>query len=171
MYRDSGGVLLVLLSYLATLVVEATELSVAECRDLGFDKHTLQCSSCDILTEVNLSVLKPNCTSCCIQDNVNAEATKYPKARLEVCGWRLGAYPQVQAFVKSDRPKAFPNLSIKYVRGADPIIKLMSEDGEVMETLAIDKWNTDSVEEFLQMYLIQQGQEDDFKDFEGHNEL
>lgn len=56
--------------------------------------------------------------------------------------------------MKSDRPAAFPNLTIKYVRGADPVIKLMDEDGDVMETLAIDKWNTDSVEEFLNTYLL-----------------
>jgi len=61
--------------------------------------------------------------------------------------------------VKGDRPAAFPNLTIKYVRGADPIIKLMDEDGDVMETLAIDKWNTDSVEEFLATYLILPGEE------------
>jgi len=61
--------------------------------------------------------------------------------------------------VKSDRPAAFPNLTVKYVRGADPIIKLMDEDGDVMETLAIDKWNTDSVEEFLATYLILPGEE------------
>lgn len=30
----------------------------------------------------------------------------------------------------------------------------MDEDGDVMETLAIDKWNTDSVEEFLNTYLL-----------------
>lgn len=40
------------------------------------------------------------------------------------------------------------------MRGADPVIKLMDEDGDVMETLAIDKWNTDSVEEFLNTYLL-----------------
>jgi len=61
--------------------------------------------------------------------------------------------------VKSDRPASFPNLTVKYVRGADPIIKLMDEDGDVMETLAIDKWNTDSVEEFLATYLILPGDE------------
>lgn len=45
-------------------------------------------------------------------------------------------------------------LTSRYVRGADPVIKLMDEDGDVMETLAIDKWNTDSVEEFLNTYLL-----------------
>lgn len=42
---------------------------------------------------------------------------------------------------------------MKYVRGADPVIKLMDEEERVQETLAIDKWNTDSVEEFLGLYL------------------
>lgn len=40
----------------------------------------------------------------------------------------------------------------------------MDEDGDVMETLAIDKWNTDSVEEFLSTYLILPGQSDDEKE-------
>jgi len=59
----------------------------------------------------------------------------------------------VQAFIKSDRPARYPGLTIKYVRGADPIIKLLDEDESVAETLAVDKWNTDSVEEFLSIYL------------------
>jgi len=55
----------------------------------------------------------------------------------------------VQAFVKSDLPKGFPGLEIKYAAGADPIIKLLDDSREVMETLSIDKWNTDAVVEFL----------------------
>ena len=55
-----------------------------------------------------------------------------------VSGFALGAYPQVQAFIKSDsRPARYPGLTIKYVRGADPIIKLLDEDESVAETLAI----------------------------------
>ena len=50
----------------------------------------------------------------------------------------------------------YPGLTIKYVRGKDPIIKLLDEDDDVVEELAIDKWNTDSVEEFLSMYIEQQ---------------
>jgi hypothetical protein len=37
-------------------------------------------------------------------------------------------------------------MSVWYVRGADPIIKLLDESKNVVETLGIDKWNTDSVE-------------------------
>ena len=47
----------------------------------------------------------------------------------------------------------YPGLTIKYVRGKDPIIKLLDEDDDVVEELAIDKWNTDSVEEFLSTYI------------------
>jgi len=59
----------------------------------------------------------------------------------------------VQAFIKSDRPGKFGNLSIRYVRGLDPILYLMDADGTIVETLAIDKWNTDSIDEFLTAYL------------------
>jgi hypothetical protein len=55
--------------------------------------------------------------------------------------------------VKSDRVKQFPGLTVKYVRGADPIIKLLDDDHNVVETLGIDKWNTDSVEEFFLEHL------------------
>ena len=51
----------------------------------------------------------------------------------------------------------YPALTIKYVRGKDPIIKLLDED--VVEELSIDKWNTDSVEEFLNTYIEYQGEE------------
>ena len=31
---------------------------------------------------------------------------------------------KVAAFIKSERPSRYPGLTIKYVRGADPIIKV-----------------------------------------------
>ncbi|KAK8374858.1 hypothetical protein O3P69_017733 [Scylla paramamosain] len=139
-----GGLVFLLLGTLMSLVESITpDLSASECLALGLNRDNLMCSSCDTLKEFNLEVLEPNCRHCCTVDDVNAVPSKYPRAQLEV-----------QAFVKSDRPAAFPNLTIKYVRGADPVIKLMDEDGDVMETLAIDKWNTDSVEEFLNTYLL-----------------
>jgi len=35
------------------------------------------------------------------------------------------------------------------MRGADPVLKLLDEEGEVEREMSIEKWNTDSVEEFL----------------------
>lgn len=96
---------------------------------------------------------RPHCLECCQQDKVLASEKKYPKAILEVCTCKFGAYPQIQAFIKSDRPAKFPNLQIKYVRGLDPFIKLIDHDGNVKETLSINKWNTDTVEEFFRTHL------------------
>ncbi|KAJ7332531.1 hypothetical protein JRQ81_014711 [Phrynocephalus forsythii] len=54
-----------------------------------------------------------------------------------------------QSFVRSDKPKLFRGLQIKYVRGSDPVLKLLDDSGNIAEELSILKWNTDSVEEFL----------------------
>lgn len=59
------------------------------------------------------------------------------------------------AFVKGDKPNQFPGLSIRYVRGADPVIKLMDEDRIIQQTFGIEKWDTDTIEAFLQSRLRQ----------------
>lgn len=62
---------------------------------------------------------------------------------------KVGEVPASQAFVRSDKPKLFRGLQIKYVRGSDPVLKLLDDNGNIAEELSILKWNTDSVEEFL----------------------
>ena len=57
------------------------------------------------------------------------------------------------AFVKSDRVGRWPGLRVRYVRGSDPVINLMDEQRTVIETLSIEKWNTDSIEEFFEERL------------------
>ncbi|KAJ8300955.1 hypothetical protein KUTeg_022474 [Tegillarca granosa] len=91
---------------------------------MGFSPN-LMCSSCNELDQYNLSKLTESCKGCCHQDSDDDQA------------------------LKSDRVKQFPGLAVRYVRGADPIIKLMDDNRNVVETLGIDKWNTDSVEEFF----------------------
>lgn len=119
------------------------------------------CSTCDQLSKFNLDVLKSHCLECCHHDESSTSLEKkYARAVLEVCTCKFGAYPQIQAFIKSDRPSKFPNLQIKYLRGLDPIIKLYDKDGHLKETVAIEKWNTDSVEEFLNTHLI--NEDDDY---------
>ncbi|KAH0618441.1 hypothetical protein JD844_017649, partial [Phrynosoma platyrhinos] len=41
------------------------------------------------------------------------------------------------------------SLKFRYVRGSDPVLKLLDDAGNIAEELSILKWNTDSVEEFL----------------------
>lgn len=104
-------------------------------------------------------VHREHCAECCEKDDVAPTTKRFPKAILEVCTCKFGAYPQIQAFIKSDRPAKFPNLIIKYMRGADPIVKLLDEKENVVETLSITKWNTDTVEEFFDTHLYK---DDDF---------
>uniref|UniRef100_A0A4W5NNE3 Selenoprotein F n=1 Tax=Hucho hucho TaxID=62062 RepID=A0A4W5NNE3_9TELE len=111
-------------------------LSSESCRELGFSSNLL-CSSCDLLGEFSLSSIQPVCKQCCQQEAHMESRKLYPGAILEV------------SFVRSDKPKMFKGLQIKYVRGADPILKLLDDNGNIAEELSILKWNTDSVEEFL----------------------
>jgi len=81
-----------------------SELSTGECLKLGFNRANLKCSSCDLLSQYELSPLKDGCFGCCqnldgsfggepkggndINDTEEAAATpkRYPQAKLEVCG-------------------------------------------------------------------------------------
>ncbi|KAI1236700.1 hypothetical protein IHE44_0014953 [Lamprotornis superbus] len=49
-------------------------------------------------------------------------------------------------FVRSDKPKLFRGLQIKYVRGSDPVLKLLDDSGNIAEELSILKWNTDRLQ-------------------------
>ena len=74
-------------------------------------------------------------------------------ARSTTCNNNL-KYPEVRnVYLQVNSINRYPGLTIKYVRGKAPIIKLLDEDDDVVEELAIDKWNTDSVEEFLSTYI------------------
>ncbi len=72
---------------------------------------------------------------------------------LEVCQWKLGRYPQVQAFVSSDRPSKYSNLQVQYVRGKEPTLVLYDEYNSLVDSLSIDRWTTDTVEEYLNEIL------------------
>ncbi|TWW72775.1 Selenoprotein F [Takifugu flavidus] len=154
----SGEVYLLWLLYLLqTLSAYGAELSSEACRELGFSSNLL-CPSCDLLGEFSLTKLQPNCQQCCQQ-----EALMEPRKRilnlsftLLLClskkPWIVFLKRRVtreQAFVRSEKPKMFKGLQIKYVRGSDPVLKLLDDEGNISEELSILKWNTDSVEEFL----------------------
>lgn len=121
------------------------------------------CSSCDKLKDFGLEEIRDQCQECCQKESGSSQFRRYPKAVLEVCTCKFQAYPQIQAFIKSDRPKKFPNLVIKYLRGLDPIVKLIDANGNIAETLSITKWNTDTVEEFFETHLEKPDESDYLK--------
>ncbi|XP_012233545.1 selenoprotein F [Linepithema humile] len=144
----------VLFSFIAVVDIVIAEFSADDCKVLGFNKANLLCSTCEHFTEPSLAKILSSCKECCLKDDYDLSGSRrYPKAVLEVCTCKFGQYPQIQAFIKSDRPKKYKNLSIKYVRGLDPIIKLYDAENRVEDVLDIHKWDTDSVDEFLSTHL------------------
>lgn len=148
---DPPALGLYIITLLQVLQCYCEEALLSQCHQLGFTPD-LMCSSCKELSQFNLEPLVKSCDQCCMQDESDAD-TLYPFAELQVCSWKLSAFPQVQAFVKGNPSDRFPNLSVRYTRGSNPVLKLLDESRSVVQTLSIDKWNTDSVEEFLQQHL------------------
>ncbi|XP_043795550.1 selenoprotein F [Apis laboriosa] len=142
-------------SFILMVNIVSMEFSADDCKSLGFNKANLLCSTCEEFNKHNLTEILNNCKECCLKDDdYDASGLKrYPRAVLEVCTCKFGAYPQIQAFIKSNRPNKYKNLQIKYVRGLDPIIKLFDADNKVEDILDIHKWDTDSVDEFLATHL------------------
>ncbi|KAG0411152.1 hypothetical protein HPB47_011718 [Ixodes persulcatus] len=159
-------------------VVQALgDLSADECLALGFRKPDLACASCRGLAAFDLDLLRDGCHRCCAHTQDRDAPKRYPRAVLEVCACKFGHMPQIEGWKHLSlgegpqktreatdvtkpscgvpKHKQFPKLSIKYLRGADPIIKLMDDRGEVQEELSIKKWDTDTIEEFLQEHLEQ----------------
>jgi len=141
--------------YLLSLSVSIThgKLSQDECSKLGYTDD-LVCSSCTKLKQFDLTEMQDSCDECCEKDEEEEGVKKFFGAILEVCQWKLGRYPQVQAFIKSDKAKAFSNLKIQYKRGMDPTVKLLDENKSVQETLSVEKWDTDNIEEFFREKLL-----------------
>ncbi|XP_065203327.1 selenoprotein F-like [Planococcus citri] len=133
------------------LVVECK--TAQECLQVGYNSTILKCTSCSSLSKFNLEPLRESCLQCCQFTEDEPAIKKYSKARLEICTCKFGAYPQIQAFIKSKLPEQHPNLQIRYVHGRDPIIKLIDETDEVKEIIAIEKWNTETVNEYLKTHV------------------
>ncbi|KRX78563.1 U4/U6 small nuclear ribonucleoprotein Prp4, partial [Trichinella sp. T6] len=137
-----------MLETFSTISEEVSELAVQviisvspdDCKAVGFTPN-LVCSSCSELSQYGLKELEPNCRQCCAKDELYDAINQYPQIH--------GKFDLDAAFVKSEKPKEWPGFRVRYERGANPVIKLFNEKKEVVETLGIDKWNTDTIVEFL----------------------
>uniref|UniRef100_A0AAN0IC48 Selenoprotein F n=1 Tax=Amphimedon queenslandica TaxID=400682 RepID=A0AAN0IC48_AMPQE len=145
------GVLVALTSLLSVLLGALADGIGTDCSLKGFGSSLL-CSSCDELKRFELSELRDECLKCCQKTGSNNEQ-KFSGAILEVCGCKLGRFPHIQGFVKGNAPSQFPSLKIKYMRGADPTLKLLDDNQAVVDTLSIDKWDSNTLEEFLKEKL------------------
>jgi hypothetical protein len=78
---------------------------------------------------------------------------KLAKGRLQAQGnsgqacWMRREFPTVEHFV-NDKAEDFDSLEVRYRFGSSPRLILNGENGK-KETLRIDKWKTELIEEFL----------------------
>ncbi|KAK3560798.1 hypothetical protein QTP86_019495 [Hemibagrus guttatus] len=153
------------------------ELSSEACRELGFSSNLL-CSSCDLLGQFSLTQLEPFCRQCCQQEAQlesrkvdTSTSTPEPSSRSVDENWGGSLKSKLSSGATSQRCSGAFRLSYQhytvhkvrrrlfimfgrcfqsqYVRGSDPVLKLLDDNGNIAEELSILKWNTDSVEEFL----------------------
>ncbi|KJH48026.1 Sep15/SelM redox domain protein [Dictyocaulus viviparus] len=133
--------------------VDVYKISVDECSELGFVPDDLKCSSCEKLGSYNLEMLMSDCMSCCTKEK-EFEHEKYPFAHIEVCECNLGRFPQVEAFVRRNMASQWGNrVRIRHVRGVRPQIVLKDNLGITKQTLNIEKWDTDTITDFLNQWI------------------
>ncbi|VDP12083.1 unnamed protein product [Onchocerca flexuosa] len=148
------GVVDVLLILIVRFVFAHGELDHQICQERGFNSESLQCSSCADLPQFYLDRLVADCNSCCRKDYAETEQKKYPMAHIEICECNLARFPQAEAFVKSSMVKKWGAcVKVHHVRGTLPTIKLLDAQGEVQKIMNIEKWDTDTITEFLNTWL------------------
>ncbi|KRZ74695.1 2-acylglycerol O-acyltransferase 2-A [Trichinella papuae] len=129
----------VLLHHSTFAVQVIISISPDDCKAVGFTPN-LVCSSCSELSQYGLKELEPNCRQCCAKDELNIHLPSW---------WCVDDVWGSTRKSMSEKPKEWPGFRVRYERGANPVIKLFNENKEVVETLGIDKWNTDTIVEFL----------------------
>ncbi|CAF0936400.1 unnamed protein product [Adineta steineri] len=143
-------------SLLSITFVTSDLLSSIDCLNRGFSSDNLLCSNCHDLKQFKLNELENTCQQCCTHtDNGDDDekGIKYSRAVLTVCTCKFGRYPQIEAFIKSNRPKQFPTFSFKHVPGAEPVLHLYNDKDENVQSLGIEKWDTDTLTAFLEENL------------------
>ncbi|EFO93570.1 hypothetical protein CRE_02632 [Caenorhabditis remanei] len=133
--------------------VEEYKIDVDECKAAGFNPETLKCGLCERLSDYHLETLMSDCQQCCMKEE-EFKHNKYPIAILEVCECNLARFPQVQAFVHKDMARQFGGkVRVKHVRGVRPQVALKDADFKTMETLSVEKWDTDTLIDFFNQWL------------------
>ncbi|KAA6422696.1 MAG: hypothetical protein FRX49_07232 [Trebouxia sp. A1-2] len=80
-----------------------------------------------------------------------SSGSKFRSGVLEVCKHRLREFPHVETFVR-ERSESYPNIKVKYYFGSPPRLNLKS--GSSSESIRIDHWKTEHIEEYLKDKLL-----------------
>jgi len=138
-----------MLPVLVGLLSAVAPLSESECAEMGYEQG-LSCILCKELAEYGLKSLQSECNSCCAKSD--EEVVQYKRAVLEVCSWKLGRFPHVSAFI-DHKLKELPNMEVKYKKGAPPVVKLFGDSTKPEETVSIENWNEETLNQFIEEKL------------------
>mmetsp|Transcript_22588 Transcript_22588/g.40027 ORF Transcript_22588/g.40027 Transcript_22588/m.40027 type:complete len:147 (-) Transcript_22588:204-644(-) len=115
------------------------------CEQLGFTKD-LKCPDCDVLLKiVTDNELYNDCNACCSEDQNTSP--KFTNAELEVCKYKLSAYPHLEKFI-AKHAKGYSKLKVRYERFTEPKLKLFGK--KVSETIRVDNYNLQQLQELLE---------------------
>ncbi|CAN6485407.1 unnamed protein product [Victoria cruziana] len=128
---------------------EDSKLSPKTCEELGFTGLAL-CSDCNTLAEyAKDDALVSECRKCCTEDSDDSMSkVTYSGAILEVCMRKLVFYPEIVSFIEEDKDQ-FPYVKVQYAYASPPKLIMLNEDGEATETVRIDNWKREHVQQFL----------------------
>uniref|UniRef100_A0AC35TMP3 Sep15_SelM domain-containing protein n=1 Tax=Rhabditophanes sp. KR3021 TaxID=114890 RepID=A0AC35TMP3_9BILA len=146
--------LLILSILIVALTIRGDDsMTEEECSELGFNKKSLQCSTCAKLNSFGLEELYTDCDSCCTKEKAVSH-DKYPVAYIEYCDCNIARFPQAQAFIKGGMGSQWGSqLKVRHVRGVLPTLIMRDSKGKAQKTLNIESWNTDTITEFLNDWL------------------
>lgn len=99
--------------------------------------------------------LVAECRQCCIRGKVGGD-TKFSAAVLEADLNQVGAFPHIDGFLKKHADRYRPGLRIRdRYGGMLPRLLLSPQGGGAKQTVHIEGWKTEHIEEFLDDKLIQ----------------
>uniref|UniRef100_A0A0N4ZWZ0 Selenoprotein F n=1 Tax=Parastrongyloides trichosuri TaxID=131310 RepID=A0A0N4ZWZ0_PARTI len=146
-------IFLTIISLILLIFGDEDFYTIEECSELGYNRNTLQCTTCEKLPQFSLEELYTDCKSCCTQEKIRIHE-KYAFAFIEYCECNIARFPQVQAFIKSDMASEWGSqLKIKHVRGSLPTLVMKDKRGTTIKSLNIESWDTDTIKEFLNDWL------------------
>ena len=107
-----------------------------ECYELGFNRESLTCESCELLKKYvghEETVLINECKECCTISRIE-NSIRVRSGILEVCKWKLGRFEEVKQFIEK-RLEKYPQLKHVHKQGQAPQIRLLDDDENEIEVI------------------------------------
>jgi hypothetical protein len=123
-----------------------------DCKNVGFNKDTLQCTTCETLNKVvGDSDFYQECKSCCI---VPTEEI-YEKAVLEIDKRILTYAGDIKKVMKSVKKEDKVDFEVRYKFGSRPTLLMYKKrsDESPSESVSVGSWEESLLSDYLKVHL------------------